>query len=169
MMAAKKASSWLVEVALALVILTIGAVVICKLLGLCRRLNTPRKPDKDDNASAPNIPAGLKPDIISIDHLLDESCFGSIDDQSDDFKTASGTFYTGMMSALIQTSTDLKVWTPSGSITAWFADDSARVTQVDQNGVKSVTTIQNWKASGIPAFITTFSKDKLFFRTAPNL
>lgn len=171
MLTPKKARALIPEIAVALVILMIGAVVICKLLGLCRRLNQPKAPDKDDGASAPTTPPNAsKPASIPIDDNLDASYFGSITDQSDAFKTPSGTFYTGMMSALVQTSTDLISWTPAGSFTAWFSTDYALVTQVDPAGKKSVTTIQNWQSKGIPAFMFRFPpSDKRYFRTAPNL
>lgn len=172
MLTNRKAKAWLVEAIVAMVILTVGAVIICKLLGLCRKLNNPKKPDKDDNASAaPNAPAGVSPVLLPIDALLGDQHFGTIDDQSDDFKTPSGTFYTGMMAVKVESSSDLNNWSPAGSFTAWFADDYALVSQVNPDGTKYITTVANWKSTGIPAFTVAYTsvKQGQFFRTAPNL
>ena len=172
MLTNRKAKAWLVEAIVAMVILTVGFVVICKLLGLCKKLNAPKKPDKDDNASAaPSAPSGVSPVHMPLDSVLDESYFGWIDNQTDDFKTPSGSFYTGMMAAKVESSTDLVNWSPAGSFTAWFSTDSAHISQINADGTKTITDVSNWQTSGIPVFVLAYTstKQRQFFRTAPNL
>ena len=60
MMTARKATAWILEAIIAMIVLTVGAVMLCKLLGLCRKLNKPKPPDKDDGHQ-PGLPCPPEP------------------------------------------------------------------------------------------------------------
>lgn len=168
--AIRRAKALVPEIIVAMIILVVGTIIIAQLVKLCKRvLPNPKAPPKNDSGSTSQSASISQ--TVSIPITPDQSCVGSITDQTTAFQTPSGTFYHTMIGMNVQTSTDLITWSGCGSITMWVSDDYMAVQQVDAAGNIISKLIYNWKSlESVPGFNGGFEpSDKRYFKTITNL
>lgn len=142
--AVKKSKAWLVEAVGAMIIICIGLLIIVKLAKLIKvKLYNPPKPPKKDDGDAAVAPPG-SPTYCMTSLTPGPEDAGTIDEQSADFQSPSGSRYTMMIAMNIETSTDLKNWSPCGSLTIWVSDDYLAVQQIDSTGNTINRLIKDW-------------------------
>lgn len=160
----------------AIIILTLAAIIIYQLSKLCRKfLTKPKAPPTDPNGdsvvktrtTSDSLPSQVIPLNPGVSWF---GCIAPADQLAGDFQTPTGSFYYSIMDVVLETSTDLLNWAPLGTVTAWLAEDYLAVQQVAANGATTTNFYQgDWKnGPGIPAFSWQFEpSNQRFFRATP--